>query len=309
MWTCKNCGSNNSDNANFCTQCGKARSTERPGSSQTGSGQTGTAANSSGLWKLLIVAAFVALLGLVLYLAVGKVPAAESAGAAKPHSVTGESSGSSAAESNSTYNSLSSARVGSVITFGRYEQNGDYGDGDEDIEWIVLAKENGRILVISRYILERIVYDSQGGYYSPAWDDSAVCPWLNEEFLYSAFTASERSRIDTVTVTNDVRDVHNKVFLLSAPEAWEYFSSDYQRRSTCTPLIYENDSWFPFRTWEEEEYDELTDSGRNAWLLRAEGYFSDCAAYVDETGEICEAYGNGLGEYINGVRPAMWIIL
>ena len=36
--------------------------------------------------------------------------------------------------------------VGDVVFFGSYEQNNDLSDGKEDIEWCVLAKEDGKML-------------------------------------------------------------------------------------------------------------------------------------------------------------------
>ena len=46
---------------------------------------------------------------------------------------------------------LSGAEAGSRVFFGAYEQDNDESDGREDIEWLVLAREGDRLLVISRY--------------------------------------------------------------------------------------------------------------------------------------------------------------
>ena len=199
--------------------------------------------------------------------------------------------------------------VGSIITLGRYEQNGSKADGPEAIEWLVLAKENGKLLVISRFILERIAYDApvNDSPDPPAWDDSAVCLWLNNVFINDAFSASERNSIITVTVPNEVRTTRSRLFLLSTREAGAYFRSDAARRSIATTAIYSNNDWGASRAWEFDEYDQLSEEYRDAWLLRPDGDFSECSPYVDRNGEVLEAYGNGLMECINGVRPAMWI--
>ena len=52
---------------------------------------------------------------------------------------------------------LASYNVGDVFTFGRFEQDGRTGNGAEPIEWIVLDKQNGKILVISKRGLEWIL--------------------------------------------------------------------------------------------------------------------------------------------------------
>lgn len=205
-------------------------------------------------------------------------------------------------------NTFSDLQVGDTLRFGHYEQSGNVKDGEESIEWIVLDKQSNRTLVISRYILERIAYDSQGGYYSPSWDDSAVCLWLNSAFYQEAFSAEEKSRIETVTVTNEIRNSQNKMFILNRLEAERYFPTEYSRKAEPTSSIASNNNWTASgRAWQIDEYEELSEAGRSAWLLRAEGYFADYAEYVDKDGEIQFAAGNGLGDYINGVRPALWI--
>ncbi len=44
--------------------------------------------------------------------------------------------------------------VGDVIYFGSYEQDNNLSNGKEEIEWIVLAKENRKALLISKYALD-----------------------------------------------------------------------------------------------------------------------------------------------------------
>ena len=46
------------------------------------------------------------------------------------------------------------AAVGSVVTFGRYEQDNDLSNGPEPIEWTVLDVRDGKSLLISRFGLE-----------------------------------------------------------------------------------------------------------------------------------------------------------
>lgn len=81
--------------------------------------------------------------------------------------------------------------VGDVVYFGRYEQSGSILDGEEEIEWIVLETRSDRVLVISRYILERIVYDSA---------DTMRRPGMTALFVYGLmvpFTKRYLSHTDT----------------------------------------------------------------------------------------------------------------
>lgn len=57
------------------------------------------------------------------------------------------------------FGKIRSAEVGDIVTFGTYEQDSGTSNSKEDIEWLVLAKENNRILVISdrHLIVNRII--------------------------------------------------------------------------------------------------------------------------------------------------------
>ena len=197
--------------------------------------------------------------------------------------------------------------VGSVVTFGRYEQDGYTTDGVEDLEWIVLKTERDRALIISRYIIERMDYYCDTGWDDPGWDDSSVRRWLNGSFLVTAFSNQEQNEINTVIVTNDVFDSRDKIFLLNSSEAQRYFKSNSARKTQPVLACYYNDTWDPDRDWEWDDYDMYSDEGRDCWILRPDGYYSECAAYVDGNGEIGEVYGNGFAAFINGIRPAMWV--
>jgi len=89
----------------------------------------------------------------------------------------------------------------------------------EPIEWIVLSQRDGTALMISRYPVCRRAYAGKSGE-TGCWQDSSLRRWLNTDFLNSAFTPQERSRI----IAED-----DSVFLLSREEADEYFEDDIHR--------------------------------------------------------------------------------
>lgn len=103
---------------------------------------------------------------------------------------------------------IKNAAVGSVVTFGQYEQNNNF-DSKEPIEWIVL-ENNGSdpIILISLYILDVVQYDSGGN----IWNNSSVYNWLNNSFYNTAFSQTEKERI--------VSDSGGNVKLLSV-DSWE----------------------------------------------------------------------------------------
>ena len=55
---------------------------------------------------------------------------------------------------------IKSAKIGDTITFGTYEQDNDTANGKEDIEWLVLAKEGKKALLISDKAIDCKTYHS-----------------------------------------------------------------------------------------------------------------------------------------------------
>ena len=217
------------------------------------------------------------------------------------------------------------ASVGEKVFFGTYEQDNDTSNGKEDIEWIVLAKEDKRALVISKYAL-----DSQPFNTSPAdvtWETCSLREWLNGVFYDSAFSSEERNSILSSTVTADKNpqystspgnDTTDKVFLLSIPEAEKYFKSDASRKCQGTAFCFAQGAI-------EGE------NGNCEWWLRTPGSFSYMATTVSGFGDgitdtvsivILDLIGHDVSrvgsiEHSGGVveieyfavRPAMWINL
>ena len=182
-------------------------------------------------------------------------------------------------------------QVFEYITFGHYEQDGDESNGPEPIEWMVLSEEDGRMLLLSRYILDYQAYNVD--YDDVTWETCTLRKWLNEDFYNAAFDASEQEQILTVTNSNPENvspysnsvggnDTEDKIFLLSSDEADTLFINDDAR------AVVDCD-------W---------------WWLRSPGYINNRAAVVLTIGEI---YNHGhivsFNYYDHGVRPAFWLDL
>ncbi len=198
---------------------------------------------------------------------------------------------------------LKVAEVGDTVYFGTYEQDNDTSNGKEKIEWQVLANENNRVLVISKYGLDCQQYNIART--DVTWESCTLRAWLNETFLNSAFSSSEQAAIAQTTVTADKNPEYDtdpgnattdKVFLLSIDEANKYFSSSSARQ--CKPTAY-------------AVANGASESGSgNCWWLRSSGYHQDYAAIV-----LNFSFGSvdDSGSYVNfdtyAVRPAMWIDL
>lgn len=194
-----------------------------------------------------------------------------------------------------------STQIGDVVKFGKYEQDNDASNGKEDIEWIVLAKENNRILVISKYSLDCQKYNTSN--VDVTWETCSLRSWLNNDFISSAFSSAEISKIPTVTVTADENpnyssdagnDTQDKVFLLSLPEVNEYFTSSNER--ICYPTKY------------AIEQGAKTNLNQSWWWLRSTGSVQNSAAYIDYEGDIYYG-GRRVDSDTVSVRPVLWIDL
>lgn len=194
---------------------------------------------------------------------------------------------------------LKNAKAGSYVTFGAYEQDKNIFNGKEDIEWLVLEVKDGRVLVVSKYALDCKLYDTTATD-EVTWETCTLREWLNDYFIYAAFSDHERSMIPTVTVsadknpkysTNPGNATKDRVFLLSIREVNQYFSSDEARRCVLTAYAQAH--------------------GRDtSWWLRSPGDSLHSAATVGiwADGSI-EEDGWGVNVTAYAVRPALWIDL
>lgn len=198
---------------------------------------------------------------------------------------------------------LETAKVGKTVWFGTYEQDCDASNGKEKIEWIVLAKEEDRILLLSKYALDCKTYHTT--FEDVTWEECTLRRWLNGDFIDAAFSDEERKKIATLIVSVEENSYYDgnpgnatldKIFLLSISEANQYFSSDIPRQCKATKYaktqgIYEN---------------EVT--GYTWWWLRSPGYLLGYAPCVRSVGSVDE-YGHKVDTNNNAVRPALWVKL
>ena len=202
-----------------------------------------------------------------------------------------------------TLRQLNKASVGDTITFGHYEQDNDLTNGQEEIEWIVLDKADGKLLLISRYALESQPYSK--GYSSISWEDCSLRRWLNESFFKEAFSEEEQALIPGIPIENQGYDLNSgnngidKIFLISISEGNKYFTSDEGRK--CVPTEYA----VAQGAYRSGQY-SVDEKPTCYWWLRSRGANSSYAAVVLVDGSVSDSGSNViLSRY--GVRPAFWI--
>ncbi len=198
---------------------------------------------------------------------------------------------------------LKNVKAGDTVFLGTYEQDGNDSNGKEKIEWIVLDVTDGKVLVISKQVLDHQKYHN--AYQGATWENSTLRAWLNNEFLNAAFTTTEQALISAATVSADPNSRYpntsqgnattDKIFLLSEKQANQYFAFDTNRRCYPTAFAAKNSD---------------TASAAN-WWLRTSGAvitsISTNTAYVKSDGSINNGGATAITEL--GVRPAFQIEL
>ena len=312
MAFCSNCGAQVEDGAAFCDSCGaRLESARRPSAPAAKGSKKGLVITLAAL--LVVGAAFVFWLVFLPRLKLNKAVRLIDSGnyEAAYRLLDGMDYENSRELQNSIRTQylkavLSKATVGSSVYFGHYEQDNDFSNGSEEIEWLVLAKENDRVLVISKYALECRKYHFYDDYIT--WENCSLRTWLNETFIDIAFGDEERSLILSLTVsadknpqfnTNPGNSTQDQVFLLSISEVNTYFHSDQERR--CLPTEY--------AVAQGCHVNEAT--GYCEWWLRSPGIIPSRAACILDSGYVYNdgafVGGNHPMHGENVVRPAMWL--
>ena len=200
---------------------------------------------------------------------------------------------------------IRNAAVGDKIIFGTYEQDNDTSNGAEDIEWLVLAKESNKILVISDKVLDFQSYNEKPYYETRkaiTWEQCSLRKWLNDSFLNEAFSEEERALIQSIIVSVDKISKYytDKVFLLSINEAKKYFNSDEARK--CAPTAYAKAQGAL-----TSDTNKTTSGAATCWWwLRSPGDKQKNAARVDYAGSI-DYSSISVSDNVGCVRPALWI--
>lgn len=198
---------------------------------------------------------------------------------------------------------FSNVTVGDYVTFGAYEQDNDESNGKEKIEWLILEKQEDKILLISKYALDCKPFKDE--FISTSWLGSSIKKWLSADFKDEAFTEKEQSRLVTITIKPDYQteanfnDSRDSVFLLNINEVNRYFRTDATKM--CEPTAYAIAQGCKLGT-------DGTNGDNCDWWLRSSGSRDRYAAVVRGDGKVI-SNGRDVNLTNIGVRPAMWVTI
>lgn len=218
-----------------------------------------------------------------------------------------------AATSISGIDAISNSAIGESVTFGSYEQDNDIGNGSEPMEWIVLDHQDGRTLLLSKYGLDGVWYNTDR--VDVTWENCNLRRWLNTDFYNMAFDDTEKELIVQVTNENPDgtffwesvgrtvesstggNDTQDNVFLLSLYEAQEYLglTDEDNPDCVCTATAYADS---------QGAYSPGKDCW---WWLRSPGSEICRAAVVNDCGRVLSEFVYHEYKQTPAVRPALWV--
>lgn len=202
--------------------------------------------------------------------------------------------------------------VGNYVTFGRYPQT-KAGKDKTPIEWLVLARDGNKALLISRYGLDAQPYNKDNT--SVTWETCTLRTWLNGMFYNKAFSSAEQAAILTTNVDNSKsqcysgwntsggNNTQDKVFLLSYAEASKYFGVTYNSSNTksrVAPTAYA----IAQGAGKNSSYKTADGIDAGWWWLRSPGAYQSSAAGVRTGGSL---FFNDVNYDSGSVRPALWV--
>ena len=219
-----------------------------------------------------------------------------------------------------------------IVVFGKFEQDNDLNNGKECIEWIPVAKEDDKVLLVSKNVLFTTVDQNQIAVNNDDfalethyYEKSFYREYLNGSFYNECFNDYEKSKILVSSIENFTNNndssltykLEDKIFMLSKLEIEKYFMNNKQLyTSKCTDFSLEPNEQFReifgdsvlhvFTGFDDEDKWYF---GNASYRLR--DYFDysyeySCVNqyYVDGSGDI--SYSDVIPPHA-GVRPAMWV--
>nr|MBQ6241140.1 zinc-ribbon domain-containing protein [Lachnospiraceae bacterium] len=193
-------------------------------------------------------------------------------------------------------------RVGDIVTFGHYEQDNNYSNGPEEIEWMVMGVFDDYVDLISLYILDVVPFNQN--YTWVTYSSSSINQYLTGTFYWNAFMDAERAVMldheipprmnPKYSNTDQGSAVTELVYLSAVSKVTEFLPTDAARRCAGTPYAVAQGL-------------HVNEMGFSPWWTRTMGSDNYHAVIVRSSGEVnFEGWDVTGAEYFDiGVRPAI----
>lgn len=193
-------------------------------------------------------------------------------------------------------------------SIGKYKLTADATD-TQNLEWIVLDKKDGKLLLTTKNIIDVKSYDTEG---HSKFDDANLSTWLNGDFYNQVFDDTQKENVLNI-------EGNHKVFLLTKERATEYFANDVLRvaRASDYAKAIDNDgtklnvknSVAPY--WLMTDVESKREANPNTYIVVGGLQYPDTgengkAPYVDIDGTIKEGKDSTSKDI--GIRPCIWVM-
>ncbi|MCR5012224.1 MAG: toll/interleukin-1 receptor domain-containing protein [Lachnospiraceae bacterium] len=215
----------------------------------------------------------------------------------------GDSDSASALAEEHKWVEIATAQPGDTVFFGHYEQDNDNSNGKEDVEWIVLDVQEDKVLLLTKYYIEKQPFNT-GHSDAMNWEISSLRYWMKEEMVGNLFDEDEMSRVLLSNVSSEIvnapnettrhngNDTEDYLFLLSFDEYLQYRTLIPNTDRTTYALA-------------EPQNSIYVDLESSFWLRTMQ-----TGDYPYRVSTEFEGPGGGWGcECTAGIRPAIWFNL
>ena len=195
------------------------------------------------------------------------------------------------------------ADIGKIWTFGSYYINS--GSRKEPIEWIVVARQEGRAMLVTKDAIAYKKYNEANA--SCYYANCTLRKWLVNDFFGEAFSSSEKARMLTLKEAGENASFNitsyryggvenDKIFLLSKDNVCTYLKTPEQRQCKTTPYALNNGQYC--YSWWLDSYAYQGSFGNS--------YYANIVRHDGATSLVINNGGYTI-TFENGVRPAIWI--
>lgn len=164
-----------------------------------------------------------------------------------------------------------------TIIFGNYPQgkNGEIAP----LVWRVLDSTEQGMIIITEKVIDCKPFNENGK--SCLWDTCSLRSWLENEFIFKAFSEKEKERIQSI-------------FLLNNEDAYKYFDGDGDRLASPTDYA------------KEQGVLEYDGNKKSWWWLRSVTDNQTHVSFVNYDGFIF-VFGRKANAKNYGIRPAIFL--
>ena len=185
--------------------------------------------------------------------------------------------------------------VGEIVRFGSYHHYDEY--DKEPLEWIVTDIKGGRVVLLSRYIIDAMPFNEDTS--TNLWKDCTLRKWLSGDFYENAFSKAEKEALIKSTLfTERSGGTADIVYLPTREDVVKYFPADNARSCTATDYAKINGAYASLNPGSSF-------CGNSCWWLRTSSSNPSHGTYVNFDGN-ARNYAYVMDETV-GVRPAVTV--